>query len=464
MKSFYRPACFGAFFFVSFCLVSTAFSDATDASGRLSDQPIPLQTATFPARPAPIVEIGQNPFLGSGYIAPGFISPTGAVWQPVFIVYGTARSALQTFDTGSTQDTEWANRLDLFGNLYLTPTERILVGMRPLDNLNGNGLFSGYQFHPEKTRGWTNGLNYHLTTLFFEGDFGQLFPKLDPYDRKSLDYGFAIGRQTLNFEDGMMINDTIDSFGVTRSSLFLFGSSAAHVTALYGWGNLHRNNNVLEENAHLWLLSSAADYTFGTIQADLAYVDSDRNSGGDGLYFGTGLVRRFGKINCTVRVNTSEAFQGDNAQVSTGTLVFNQLSYSPVGTLNNLYLDTFWGIRRYASAARAPDAGGPLGDTGLLFAAVGLGRYGAPLGNRANDAIGSAAGYQMFFQGNRRQLTFEVGGRGATDGSDQSMAAAATRFQQAIGRHLILILDAFVLETQNHDHGYGGRTEILCKF
>jgi len=464
MKSFGRRDFPGTCFLISLCLAATAFSADTDSPSRLSDQPIPLQTATFPARPAPIVEIGQNPFLGSGYIAPGFVSPTGAVWQPVFIVYGTARSALQTFDSGSGQNTEWANRLDVFGNLYLTPTERILVGMRPLDKFNSTGLFSGYQFHPEKTRGWTNGFNYHLSTLFFEGDFGQLFPKLDPFDRKSLDYGFAIGRQTLNFQDGMMINDTIDSVGITRSSLFLFGSSAAHVTALYGWGNLHRNNNVLEENAHLWLLSSAADYAFGTVQADLAYVNSARASGGDGLYFGAGLTRRFGKINSTIRVNTSEAFQGDNAQVSTGTLVFNQLSYAPVGTLNNLYMDTFWGLRNYASAARAPDAGGPLGDTGLLFAAVGLGRYGAPLGNRANKAVGSALGYQMFFGGKRRQVTVEVGGRDGTDGTGHSIAAAGSRFQQAIGRHLILVLDAFVLEQQNHDHGYGGRTEILCKF
>src|SRR5580692_4080022 len=443
MKPFFRRDFPSSYFLISLCLAATAFSADADSPSRLSDQPIPLQPATFPARPAPIVEIGQNPFLGSGYVAPGFVSPTGAVWQPVFIVFGTLRTALQTFDSGSVQNTEWANRLDLFGNLYLTPTERILIGMRPLDN--SNGLYSGYQFHPEKTRGTTNDLNYHLTTLFFEGDFGQLFPKLDPLDRKSLDYGFSIGRQALNFQDGMMINDTIDSVGITRSSLFLFGSSASHVTLLYGWGNLHRNDNLLDENAHLWLLSSAADYAFGTVSADLAYVDSRLNSGGDGLYFGTGLVRRFDKINFTFRVNTSAALQGDNAEVSTGTLVFNQLSYSPAGTFNNLYLDIFGGLRRYSSAARAPDAGGPLGDTGLLFAAVGLGRYGAPLGNRANDAIGSALGYQMFFDGKRRQVTFEVGGRGTTDGSDQSMAAAGSRLQQALGRHLILVLDAFIL-------------------
>ena len=113
------------------CFAAALRARADDEVSRFSDVPTPLDPATFPARPAPVVEIGQNPFLGSGYIAPGFEIPTGAVWQPVFITYGDYRTALQTFDNGTTQTTEWVNRMDLFGNLYFTPTERILVGLRP---------------------------------------------------------------------------------------------------------------------------------------------------------------------------------------------------------------------------------------------------------------------------------------------------------------------------------------------
>src|ERR1700679_1619766 len=175
-------------------LVGFAGADARadDEVSRYSDVPTPLSPDTFPARPAPIVEIGQNPFLGNGYIAPGFTIPTGAVWQPVFIVYGDVRTALQTFDNGTTQTTEWANRMDLFGNLYLPPTERFLVGFRPFDTNNQavNGVASGYRFKPGDGN-WVNALNGKLTTGFFEGDFGELFPNLDPKDTKSLDYGYA---------------------------------------------------------------------------------------------------------------------------------------------------------------------------------------------------------------------------------------------------------------------------------
>lgn len=428
---------------------------------RLSDQPIPLQTEGFPERPAPLIEIGQNPFLGSGYIAPGFVTPTGAVWQPVFIAYGTLRSGLQTFDGGpGVQTTEWANRLDLFGNLYLTPTERILIGFRPLDK---NGNFSGYRYKHPTDDGWQNRLNGNITTLFFEGDFGELFPNLDPHDRRSLDYGFSVGRQPLNFQDGIMINDVVDAIGITRSSLFLFGSSAAHITALYGWNEV--NHGAFEDNdAHFFLLSAAADYRFATIEADLAYVPSDNPAIGDGLFAGFAYIARFGKISSTTRLNFSWALENESAFLQDGVLLFQQFNYTPARSHDNLYLSLFAGFDNYRSAARSPDAGGPLGQTGLLFAAVGLGTYGAPLGNFADESVGAAVGYQMFLDERRRQINFEIGSRASTDSSNASSTAAGVRYQQAFGRHIIWQADTFGVLHEGADNGYGFRTEIIYKF
>ena len=56
-----------------------------------------------------------------------------------------------------------------------------------------------------------------------------------------------------------------------------------------------------------------------------------------------------------------------------------------------------------------------MGRTGILFAAVGLGRYGAALGNRADNAVGGSLGYQMFFKRTRQQLIVELGGRKHTN-------------------------------------------------
>jgi hypothetical protein len=383
-------------------------------------------------------------------------------------MFGTARSALQTFDDGTHQITEWANRLDLYGNLYLTPTERILIGFRPLDR---NGLaYSGYRFQPHD--GPQNALNGYVTTLFFQGDFGEIFPRLDPNDTKSLDYQFSIGRQPLNFEGGIMIDeDVIDAIGVTRTSLFALGASALRTTALFAWNELNRNDNLVDSSAKLFGLFSSADYPIGTIDLDLAYVSADDYTGGDGAYIGVGDTNRIGLLNSTTRVNASFALDRETPAVSTGVLLFQQFSLTLPESEDFVYLNAFWGIADYASAARGGDRGGPLGQTGILFAAQGLGSYGAPLGNRADDAIGVAIGYQRYLGSKDRQIIFELGGRLATrekprffDESQPDGIATAVQYQMKLNQHFVLVLEAFVGAPEDRGTSYGARSELLLKF
>ncbi len=433
----------------------------------LSENPVPLKLEGFPDRPKPIIEIGQNPFLGRGPIAPGINLPTGAVWQPVFIVFGTLRTAYQTFDNGSGagQITEWANRADIYGNLYLTPTERVLVGIRPLDR---DGLaYSGYRFDPEHKI--TDEVNGTVTTLFFQGDFGELFPNLDRDDKKSFDFSFAVGRQPLSFQDGIMINeDVIDAVGITRTSLFFLGASSLRTTAIFAFNELNRNNNIRESSAKLFGLFNTADYAARTIDLDFAYVKAEAATGGDGFYAGLGNIQRFGLINSTTRVNGSVALGHETPAVSTGVLLFQQLSTTLPESKDVVYIDAFLGIRDYSSAARGGDRGGPLGQTGILFAAQGLGAYGAPLGNRANDAGGGAVGYQRFLGSSDRQLTLEFGGRVRTETpqffNQPDGVAMAGRYQMKMNQHTVLILDAFVGFPEDRDTAYGFRSELLVKF
>jgi hypothetical protein len=424
-----------------------------------------LSPGTFPARPAPLIEIGQNPFLGNGYIAPGFVMPTGDVWQPVFIVYGDVRTALQTFDTGTTQTTEWANRMDLFGNLYFTPTERILIGFRPFDTEGQavDGVSTGYRWKPGGGNS-VNAFNGKLTTAFLEGDFGQLFKNLDPQDVKSLDYGYAIGRQDILLQDGLLVNETMDAIGITHSSLFLFGSNAAHVTALYAWNNIARGDNIKADDAHMFGLNSSFDYVDSTVDFDVLYVTAPDRSGGDGLYAGIGVTRRFELINFTARVLTSQAIEKQSAAVSTGTLLFNQVSYSPAHTDNLVYLDTFLGIDRFSSAARDPDVGGPLIQTGFLYANAGIGSYGGAISSASTNTVGSAIGYQMYFAKRRHQLVVELGARTDTKGSGESTVAFGANWQEAMGRHFILIFGGFAGTHEKSDKSYGLRSELEAKF
>lgn len=407
---------------------------------------------------------GGNPFLGTGEIFEGVEIPTGAIWQPVFILWGDYRTGVQTFDNGPTDFTEWTNRLNLFGNLYLTPTERLLFQIRPLDR---NGGFTGYQFEGPEEGGFES-FNGNIRTLFFEGDLGEIFPRWDLSDSRSLDLGFSVGRQPLNFQDGIILNDFVDSIGVTRSSLFFLGSNATHITGYFGVNELHRNVGIPDDEALIYGLNIASDYDKSTYEVDVAYVDGDQETGGDGLYAGAGQIRRFGAFNSTLRLNGSWALDEETEAVSTGGLLSHQLSRTMTYNHDLVYLNTFWGFDDYASAGRDPSTGGPLGTVGILYEAPGLGRFQAPLGNRVGDNLGFAAGYQHFIdERNRSQIIFEVGGREAMNESDQSSLGFMTRYQRAFGLHHILVLDAFVAEYDDpliDDWGYGLRAEWRVKY
>ena len=429
-----------------------------------SDEPAPMRIGDVPDRPRPILELG-DPFLGTGPIGKGFTIPTGALWQPALLVFGQHRSAIQSFNNGSETFTEWVNRLDLFANLQLSGTERLLVGLRPLDD---GGEFTGYFFEPNGARqhGWDDGANGDITHLFFEGDFGQLFPGLDPKDTGQLDLGFSVGRQPLFYQEGLLINDRVDAVGITKNNIFPEGVSNLQVTLLYGWNEVNRGDNVEDPDAHLFGFFAEADTSVSTINFDAVYVYDGglRRDNTDALFFAGSAVQRLGKLNTSLRALTSIPLNEESSAVGQGELLFAELSYTPAHSEDILYCNGFWGIDQFSSAARGPDAGGPLGRTGLLFAAVELGRYGAPLGNGAQNAVGGSLGYQHFFHEKRSQIVVEAGYRSDTNDTDRAAVAIASRFETAIGRNNILRLDAFLTGRENSGPASGARVEWLIKF
>jgi hypothetical protein len=460
--------------------LSAAASEDTNDTARFSDQPAALALDTFPERPPPLLELGDK-FLSTGNLQKGITLPTGEVISPNFWVFGNLRSAFQTFDSGfgpHSRTTEWANRLDIFGNLQFSATERILVGWRPVDRLFPDGTtdFSGYRFEPRSSRGSQEAFSSTPRALFFEGELGEIFPRLDDHDRKNLDYGFAVGRQPLTLQDGLLANNySVDMVSVTRNSILIPGGSTLRLSGLLAWGQIERPDyavsslpNALDHHALLFGVDGAADFPLSTVEADILY-ETSRGAQGDAVFAGLGAIQRLGKINTTFRVNISVATDGNNPHVTSGTLFTAQLSYTLPSVEDLIYLDGFWGIDRFSSATRDPYAGGPLGNVGILNAAVGIGQYGAPLGNQADHAAGGAIGYQMFFgELHREQLVFEIGGRAPTQSPTLLRQRAAegigVRYQQAFGRRFILVLDTFGVHRDTSPASVGGRVEIVTKF
>jgi hypothetical protein len=455
------------------------YAETTNDTTRLSDQPAPMVLQGFPERPPPLIEFGDK-FLGTGNLQKGIKLPTGEVISPNFWVFGTLRSAVQTFDTGSagnSRTTEWANRLDIYGNLQLSLTERLLVGWRPIDQRYGNGAdeFSGYRFEPLSSKGFVQGYSATPTTLFFEGELGEIFPHLDEHDKKNLDYGFAIGRQPLTLQDGLLANSyEVDMISITRNSMLIPGGSTLRLSGLVAVNQIERPDystatvaNVRDHGGVLFGLDGAADFPINTMEGDLLYETA--GGGGDAFYAGLGSIQRLGMFNSTFRAVTSAALDGYSSRVASGTLVLGQLSYTIHSSDDLIYVDGFWGIDRFSSAVRDPTAGGPLGNVGLLTAAVGLGSYGAPLSNQADHSAGAAIGYQMFLnESHRKQLIFEVGGRAPTQTPSvlrqQGAGGVAARYQQAFGRRFVLVFDVFGVGRENSGISTGSRVELETKF
>ena len=450
--------------FFGTALPLTGFSAGTTTE--LSDVPSPyLDDDDLPARAKPLIELGSK-FLATGNIKRGIKIPTGAVWTPSLWVYGNYRTAYQAYQSGSAgaqRTADWSNRLDLFANLQLSGTERVLLGLRPLHQ---GSRFSGKILEPEGQEETIDAINSDVDTLFFEGDFAEVFPRLDVKDSKANDVGFTIGRQLLQFQEGFIVNDNMDGIGFSKNNIRFKGNSSLinlRSSVFFGLDGVNRHDNAEDTDAKLVGIFNQIDGLDRTYNLDVVFVDS--LSKGDLLNFGFDATQRAGKINQTFRIAMSRAMDGATSQADDGVLVLAELSMVPPHTDDNAYLNLFSTFDNYTSAARGPLAGGPLGRAGILFAAQGLGSAPSPLSNASDESAGFALGYQRFFNNNRRQLIVELGARFEQTDSASDEYGLGLRYQQAVGRRAFWQLDMFATEAgDSNGSEYGSKLELQIKF
>ena len=424
----------------------------------LPEEPIPL--AELPERPRPLLELGER-FLAPVAISQGWEIPTGAVWQPSALVWGTLRSAVQGDFGRATDQAQWANRIDLFAQLSLTQTERVVASLQPFQDGN---RFTGYRFGLDGANAaFVSDVDFRVETLFFEGDVGEIFPRIDRDAVWPLDLGFMVGRVPVVFQDGFLISDNMTGFGLVQNSLQLPGTSNFRISTLAAWSGLNRGDNSPGGNTRLFGLFSEFDRSDTTWAIDFAFVDGD--GGSDGAFAGMSAIRRIdGRWNLTVRALGSWDLGEQSAAVDRGLLGVIGLSVAPRGTHDIAYLNLVGAVGHYTAAAREADRGGPLGRIGILYEAFGLGSIGAPLANDGRRVLGGALGYHKFLFGGRTQLVLELGGR--ADYADEQRAAVASglRFQQALWQHIILRVDGWVGHSRPTDAFGGARAELLFKF
>ena len=317
-------------------LAKAAHTAASKSKSRLSEKPVPLlkEHKQLPERNPPIVE-WNLPFLGPGNIISGFKIPTGAVWQPAFWAFGTAQTSAGVANDGYHPGREYVSgRVDIFGHLQLTPTERVVIGFTPLSQ--GPNLGTGLLNVDGQGTSFVAPFNPNIQTFFFEGDTRQLFPRIDGNDRLGRDYGFAVGKQPIFFQEGIMINDNIQAVGITKDSIQIpaIGTMDMRITGVYGWADLRRGDAlpVPDRSAQLLGVFTETDFRKSIVTFDAAFVGSDNprdlagvQRGGSGAYFGASATQRFGDINTAFRINTSTALDAKGTSIQDGAFLLAEI-------------------------------------------------------------------------------------------------------------------------------------------
>ena len=423
----------------------------------------------IPFRPALFLELG-DPFLDTGQLDAGFEVPIlGAIWQPRLWSYFINRTTVQTFDNGAPgrlRDTEIANRMDLYANLQLTGTEKILLGLRPFDN-NLPSRFTRYTFDGSN-EDFNNELNLDIETLFFEGDIGSLLPKLDRAGIKPIDFGFTVGRQPFTFQEGIILNDTVDAVGFVRNNLVFPGTSNLRISGLWAWDRLDRNDRNRGTDPNMYGLFVFADTHVSSYNLDMIFVD-DNARNGDAFYIGASAIQRIralGGISSAFRINNSIALDeeiGGNV-IGDGSLLSAEFSTIVLGSDDIAYFNPFISIGNFTQAGREQILGGPLASLGILFASPNLSTYGAEVSPFTDDVVGFATGYQAFWDDHRRNLILEIAGRHDYDGQGFDQLGIGFQLQQAIGQHIQAQLEGFYTFNGERDDGVGARAELFIVY
>ena len=426
------------------------------------DDVLPPQVESFPERPPMIFEIGDK-FFSNGDIHYGINPWSGTYWQPGLWGFGNYRIAHQYLTSESADSPSLnnvVNRFDFFLNLKLSGTERFFAAFRPLDKGGMTGVdltLDESEFvhnFEEKGEGELFKQWFFPATWFFEGDIAELFQFLDYEDRLPRDVGFTIGRQPVFFQEGIVLNDILETFGVSFNGLHLPYASNFKVSLMAGKNHIDRDGT----DETIYGMFSEADFYKNMVNVDIAYVQENMGNKTDGLVIGGSNVQQFGFWNTALRFGYSKAL-GDSSDIGDGMFFMGEFSRKHYPYKNIIYVNTY-----YKHEAFTPAGGkGAFGRTGILFAPSGMTGHTPPMGAPlAPSEFGISSGYQLFMDGGRQSIISEISFRQAIN-EDLNKIGLGFKFMKAFGQRYVLNIDGYFIQPNEGDYNYGARTEFLVK-
>lgn len=432
-------------------------------------------------RVRPLLEIGRE-LYGPGEIGEGIpiFGEKNRIW-PQLILFGDSRTAVAYNDNDAQEAGEIATRLNLFFNLQLTGTDRILAFWRPLQD---GAEFTRWEFAgPDRNRRVQVQSERAPNTLFYEGDLGAFIAGLtDEY--QSYDLPVSFGLMPLLFQNGIWMEDAIvgGAFTIPAQNSPALGITNYDVTFFGGISDVNTdafvNQNGVKDADQAMVLGVAGFFDVAEGYLELGYAHIlDKNSspvtgGGDQSYHNITAAfskRYFGAVSNATRVvaNFGQNPGGGLAKTADGFVVISENSFITNMPLTLIPYANFWiGHNTPQSVARAGGAGGILRNVGLAFETDNL--TGFPtLDPTARDTLGGAIGLQYLFALDQ-QLVVEAAtvipwGDEAGPAIDNEYALSA-RYQIPITNQLILRADAIYGVKESRDDVFGARFEVRVKF
>jgi hypothetical protein len=385
-----------------------------------------------------------------------------------FMAYGDLRVAAADNDNGKaapngkTYQSTIATRLNLDLDLNLTATERIHAFMRPFDK---NNSFTRFEIDGGVKDKFVHEFNPKLTTLFFEGDIGNMLAGLIGKPRR-YDLPVAGGLVPIVTQNGIWIEDAFKGMavGITAKNSKELDISNMDLTFFTGLDRV--TTDAIPKghgSAKIYGLAGFADLLKGYMEAGYGYVEAqDRDLSYHNVT--AAFTTRFeGTVSNSVRLIGNF---GQKAAVKTanGLLVLVENSLITSRPLTFVpYLNLFAGFDTPQSLARAADAGGVLRNTGINFQTDGLTLF-PTLDPFGHDSYGGAAGMEYLFNLDRQIVvegTVVERMRSNPMGAQYALGAS---FQQPINNAWIVRIDGMRGWLQRQKDIFGVRLELRRKF
>lgn len=453
-------------------------SDPTYKSGYDAEAQIEIYGGKRPVDTVqPALSLGRDELYGAGEIGEGFVLfGEKNRFFPHLTVFGDWRTAIAYNDNGAGNPVgQIATRLNLFFDLKLTATERILMFYPPLQD---GGQFTRFVFDDDNNDGadFEFEIDDEPVTLFLEGDLGQIISGFqDEYTE--FDMPFAVGRVPLLFQNGVWMDDAFlgGAFTIPAQNSASLDITNYDLTFFFGFDEitsdafLNGAGNRDDDEAAMVGIKGFFDLQEGYLELGAAYLHDKEKGDGDESYVNltAAFSKRYGgRLSNATRVilNVGQESPAVGNKTANGVMLISENALITHLPLTLIPYANFWiGKDNVQPLAKAD---GVLKNVGLAFETDAL--TGFPkLDDAGRDTFGGAIGVQYLFS-LEQQIVAEVAAVIPWDGENGNVQdeqfAASVRYQRPLTNQWIFRADAMYGLLVNQPDLFGARMEMRLKF